>query len=150
MRFYWLTIALLVALALALLWSADPTLAAPCEHHRGHAKRVCVRAHRAQVVRDHLRFPPHPTMRDLVHRVPDWFGFVRLGRCEQPGSGRWGVAWGHQGPTYGGGTGIFRSTWYTAGSPYTLWSASIPEEILVADAIRDRFGITAWGAHGCF
>jgi hypothetical protein len=97
-----------------------------------------------------MKFPPNPTMAEMKQRVPDWYGFVRLGRCEQPGSGKWGVSWGHQGPTYGGGTGIYKGTWYTANSPYELWSSSIAEEILVADAIRDRFGITAWGAHACF
>lgn len=100
--------------------------------------------------RDRLKFPPNPTMRDLKKRVPDWWGFVRLGRCEQPGSGKYGVNWSHQGPTWGGGLGIYRGTWYAAGSPYRLWSGSIPETILVADAIRDRFGITAWGAWRCF
>lgn len=96
------------------------------------------------------RFPAHPTMKDVRQRVPDWFGFVRLGRCEQPGNGKWGVDWGNQGPTYGGGLGIYRGTWLSVGSPYTVWSGSIPETLLVADAVRDRYGITAWGAHACF
>jgi hypothetical protein len=97
-----------------------------------------------------MKFPPNPTMAEMKKRVPDWYGFVRLGRCEQPGSGMYGVSWGHPGPTYGGGTGIYKGTWYAAGSPYRLWSSSIAEEILVADAIRDRFGITAWGCHAAF
>lgn len=101
--------------------------------------------------RKQMKFPPNPTMKEMKQRVPDWYGFVRLGRCEQPSSHeKYGVAWHHQGPTWGGGLGIYKSTWYAAGSPYALWSGSIPETILVADAIRDRFGITAWGAHACF
>lgn len=131
------------AIAVGLTGTAS---AAPCKAHEGKAKRACIK----QAKRDAMPFPPHPTMRDLARRVPDWSAFVRLGRCEQPGSGKWGVAWGHKGPTYGGGMGIFRQTWYTAKSPYKLWSSSIPEEILVADAIRDKFGITAWGAWRCF
>jgi hypothetical protein len=100
--------------------------------------------------RDKVKFPKNPTMKDVKKRVPDWRGFVRLGRCEQPGRGRWGVNWSHPGPTWGGGLGIYKRTWYAAGSPYRLWSGSIPETILVADAVRDRFGITAWGAWRCF
>lgn len=97
------------------------------------------------------QFPPHPTMVQMKQRVPDWMGFVRMGRCEQPSrTEKYGVAWHNQGPTWGGGLGIYKQTWYAAGSPYRLWSGSIPETILVADAIRDRFGITAWGAHACF
>lgn len=100
--------------------------------------------------RDKVKFPKNPTMEDVKKRVPDWRGFVRLGRCEQPGRGKWGVNWSHPGPTWGGGLGIYKRTWYAAGSPYRLWSGSIPETILVADAVRDRFGITAWGAWRCF
>lgn len=97
------------------------------------------------------RFPAHPTMSDVQRLVPDWRGFIRLGRCEQPSSSeKYGVDWHNQGPVYGGGLGIYKQSWYAAGSPYTLWSGSIPETILVADAIRDRFGITAWGASACF
>lgn len=97
-----------------------------------------------------MKFPPNPTMAEMKKRVPDWYGFVRLGRCEQPGSGKWGVDWGNSGPTYGGGTGIYRGTWAASGSPYTVFSSSIAEEILTADAVRDRFGITAWGCHSAF
>jgi hypothetical protein len=123
---------------------------APCAKHEGSAKAQCAKAAKAQAKRDALRFPPSPTMNDLKKRVPDWFGFVRLGRCEQPGPGKWGVRWDHPGPTWGGGVGLYRGTWQAAGSPYRVFSGSIPETILVADAIRDRFGITAWGAWRCF
>lgn len=137
-----------LALAVALPSAAD---AKPCQYHAGPAKDRClaVVAKKAKE-RDSLRFPPNPTMADVAKRVPDWWGFVRLARCEQPGPGKWGVRWSHQGPTWGGGLGIYHGTWYAAGSPYRLWSGSIPETLLVADAIRDRFGITAWGAWRCF
>jgi hypothetical protein len=137
-----------LALAVTLPSAAD---AKPCQYHAGPAKDRClaVVAKKAKE-RDSLRFPPNPTMADVAKRVPDWWGFVRLARCEQPGPGKWGVRWSHQGPTWGGGLGIYRGTWYAAGSPYRLWSGSIPETLLVADAIRDRFGITAWGAWRCF
>lgn len=99
-----------------------------------------------------VRFPPNPTRRDVAKRVPDWRGFVNLGRCEQPGPSKYhdGVQWGHKGPTYGGGVGLFAGTWRSVGSPYRVFSGDKWETILVSDAVRDRFGITAWGAHACF
>lgn len=122
--------------------------AAPCAKHEGAAKRACVK----QAKRDAMPFPPKPTKADVAKRVPDWQGFVRLGRCEQPGPSKYGdgVRWDHPGPTWGGGVGLFHRTWYAAGSPYRLWSGDKWETILVSDAVRDRFGITAWGAWRCF
>jgi len=99
-----------------------------------------------------VRFPPNPTRSDVAKRVPDWMGFVNLGKCEQPGDSKYhdGVEWGNQGPTYGGGVGLFAGTWRSVGSPYKVFSGDKWETILVSDAVRDRFGITAWGAHACF
>lgn len=127
----------------------------PCYKHDSTTevtKKQCLKAYKHERVRDGMKFPPNPTKKDVAKRVPDWQGFVRLGRCEQPGYSKYndGVAWGHSGPTWGGGLGIYKSTWYTANSPYRLWSGNKWETILVGDAIRDRFGITAWGAHRCF
>lgn len=141
--------ALLIAAALVLPAAAD---ARPCAKHEGDKKAACVNAYKAQVKRDRMPFPPNPKRSDVSKRVPDWQGFVRLARCEQPGPSKYGdgVRWDHPGPTWGGGLGIYRSTWYAAGSPYKLWSGDKWETILVADAIRDRFGITAWGAWRCF
>lgn len=119
---------------------------APCAEHRGEAKARC-HAHR-----DGLKFPPNPTRADVAKRVPDWQGFVRLGKCEQPGPSKYGdgVRWDHPGPTWGGGVGLYRQTWQAAGSPYPVFSGDKWETILVSDAVRDRFGITAWGAWRCF
>lgn len=129
----------------------------PCKDHPvsaedGVSKAQCMKAHKAQAQRDKMKYPPNPTKRDVALRVPDWQGFVRLGRCEQPGYSKYGdgVAWSHQGPTWGGGLGIYKTSWNIANSPYRLWSGSKWETILVADAIRDAVGITAWGAHACF
>lgn len=136
--------------AVALPGSAS---AKPCAEHTGDAKERCLSVlSKKAKARDALRFPPNPTHADLVKRVPDWFRFVRLGRCEQPGPSKYGdgVRWDHPGPTWGGGVGLYRGTWLAAGSPYPVFSGSRPETILVADAIRDRFGITAWGAWRCF
>ena len=133
-------------------FSVNSAQAKPCEKHVGVEKIRCVAAYKKQVARNHMKFPPNPTLREVKARVPDWYGFVRLGRCEQPGHSKYGdgVNWSHSGPTWGGGLGIYRSTWYMAHSPYPLWSGDRNETILVADAIRDQVGITAWGAHACF
>lgn len=124
----------------------------PCFAHEGKARTLCLAAYKEKRKRDATKFPPNPTRRDVEKRVPDWQGFVRLARCEQPGYSKYGdgVRWGHPGPTWGGGLGIYRSTWHAARSPYRLWSGDKWETILVGDAIRDRFGITAWGAWRCF
>lgn len=127
----------------------------PCYKHDSTTevtKAQCLKAYKHERVRNNMKFPPNPTKEDVAKRVPDWQGFVRLGRCEQPGDSKYhdGVNWSHSGPTWGGGLGIYRSTWYMAKSPYPLWSGDKWETILVADSIRDQVGITAWGAHACF
>jgi hypothetical protein len=113
--------------------NARPCAAHPVKATPGKVSRAACLAARAR-----MRFPPNPTRADVQARVPDWQGFVRLGRCEQPG------------PTWGGGVGLYRGTWLAAGSPYAVFSGDKWETILVSDAIRDRFGITAWGAWRCF
>ena len=150
----WVRAAVIGALggAFALI-GASPAAAKPCAKHQGDAKKACLTVQHEREARDKLRWPPRPvTHRDMVVRVPDWYRFVKLGRCEQPGPSKYGdgVNWSHPGPTWGGGVGLYRQTWYAAGSPYPAFSGSRPETILVADAIRDRFGITAWGAWRCF
>lgn len=148
-----------VAIAVGAALMTVPAVAtgkgAPCAAHTDSTdvtRAECLRAHRAQVKRDRMQFPPSPTRADVARRVPDWQGFVRLGRCEQPGPSKYGdgVRWDHPGPTWGGGVGLYRGTWHTAGSPYRVFSGNKWETILVADAVRDRFGITAWGAWRCF
>ena len=148
--FMWgMVVGAFIVMALIGITRAD---AKPCAKHQGADKAACVKAHKAQVKRDKMKFPPNPTRRDVAKRVPDWQGFVRLGRCEQPGPSKYGdgVRWDHPGPTWGGGVGLYHRTWHAAGSPYRLWSGDKWETILVSDAVRDRFGITAWGAWRCF
>lgn len=146
--------ALMFAPAAAAETKPRPCGAHPVEAGPGKVDRAtCLRAHKAQRVRDRMQFPPNPTRADVAKRVPDWRGFVRLGRCEQPGPSKYGdgVRWDHPGPTWGGGVGLYRGTWMTARSPYRVFSGDKWETILVADAVRDRFGgITAWGAWRCF
>lgn len=153
--------AVAIAVGAALMFApaaAAETKPRPCSKHPAKVapgkvdRATCLRAYKRQRARDRMQFPPNPTRADVAKRVPDWRGFVRLGRCEQPGASKYGdgVRWAHPGPKWGGGLGIYRRTWYTARSPYRLWSGDKWETILVGDAIRDRFGITAWGAWRCF
>lgn len=146
----WKPLALIVASAIVL--APTSASAKPCAKHEDSSKRACLAALKKQQARDSMKFPPSPSKEDVAKRVKDWRGFERLGRCEQPGPSKYGdgVNWSHSGPTWGGGLGIYRSTWYMAKSPYRLWSGDKWETILVADAIRDQVGITAWGAHACF
>ena len=153
-----LAVALTVGAALVFVPAvAAETKPRPCAAHPVQAapgkvdRAECLRAYKRQRARDRMQFPPSPTRRDVEKRVPDWRGFVRLGRCEQPGNGKYGVNWSHQGPTWGGGLGIYKTSWNIANSPYKRWSGSMVETILVADAIRDRYSIkSAWGAWRCF
>jgi len=148
---------IIVFSTIAAICIAPSSLSAkPCYKHKinpesGVSKSQCLKAHKKQKARDKIKYPLNPTMRDLKKRVPDWWNFVKLGRCEQPGRGKYGVNWSHQGPTWGGGLGIYKTSWYIAKSPYKRWSGSMVETILVADAIRDRYSIkSAWGAWRCF
>jgi hypothetical protein len=147
---------LAVAIAMGAALGFAPVAAAenarPCAAHPVKAMPGKVARADCLAARARLRFPPNPTRIDVQARVPDWQGFVRLGRCEQPGPSKYGdgVRWDHPGPTWGGGVGLYRRTWLAAGSPYAVFSGDKWETILVSDAIRDRFGITAWGAWRCF
>lgn len=152
---------LIAVAACSVLLAGIPStsIAAPCGKHpttsvskKTVTKAMCLKALKKQRARDRMKYPPNPNMRDLKLRVPDWWKFVKLGRCEQPSrSGRYGVNWKHHGPTWGGGLGIYKTSWNIAKSPYRLWSGSMEETILVADAIRNRYSIkSAWGAWRCF
>jgi len=134
----------------AIAFSVSPAAAAPCAAHHGDAKKACVK----QLKRDRLEFPPAPvTWPEVAKRVPDYQGFLRIGRCEQPGSGYAGVNWTVSGPTYEGGLGFFHGTWdgwRPKHYPGNAGWASPQQQVLVADAVRDSVGITAWGCSGAF
>lgn len=79
--------------------------------------------------------------------------FIAIGRCEQPGDGKWGIDWDNPGPTYPGGLGVFAPLWAegeTAGldlapAPYR---ATPLEQMVQAQRIIDKYGIWAWGCTG--
>lgn len=81
----------------------------------------------------------------------DWF--IAIGRCEQPGNGKWGIAWRHPGPTYPGGLGVFAPLWTEKGIEGTDLAPSIPEatpleQMIHAQRIIDKYGLWAWGCTG--
>ena len=80
----------------------------------------------------------------------NWRTWLRIGRCEQPGRGAWGIRWSHPGPTYGGGLGIYIGTWRhwkPKHYPSTPGAATWRQQMVVAERIRRDVGITAWGCH---
>ena len=84
-------------------------------------------------------------------RMPqNWKLWVKMGRCEQPGKGAFGVYWSHKGPTYQGGLGFYYATWqhwklpwYPSNAGYATWR----QQMWVANRIYNRYG----GSHpwGC-
>jgi hypothetical protein len=83
--------------------------------------------------------------------------WLRIGRCELPGSGYGGVNWRNPGPTYQGGLGFYSATWsgwlpakwhgkstrryYNAGlAPWRL-------QMVVAQRVANDVGYTAWGCY---
>jgi len=74
--------------------------------------------------------------------------WVRIARCEQPGSGYKGVNWSHKGPTYQGGLGFWYGTWTSFKFPsmpsnagYATWR----QQMKVANRLYDRYGLSPWG-----
>jgi hypothetical protein len=80
----------------------------------------------------------------------NWRFFVAIGRCEQPGDGKWGINWTHPGPTYPGGLGVFAPLWTEDGIDGTDMAPSPDkatpiQQMLQAQKIIDKYGVYAWG-----
>lgn len=96
--------------------------------------------------------PARPTRAHLLHmRIPISL-WIRVGRCEQPGTGYMGVRWSHPGSGYDGGyqggLGFAASSWdayrpsyYPANAGHATWQ----QQMVVASRLWDRAG---WG-WGC-
>lgn len=104
--------------------------------------------------RDRVKWPERPvTVHDLKARGIPYQRFVALARCEQPGREYGGVKWHTPGNwTYQGGTGMYRGTHASVGHPYSgnIGAENWTVQVLVANAVRARYGIRAWGAWRCF
>lgn len=144
---------LLIAASFAfvlLFGCARQALAPPCQAHTGEAKRECVRV----VKRDRMEWPPNPTARDLRVRGVNVRKFIALGKCEAGhGAGYAGVRWHTpRGWKWQGAFGLYYSTHQSVGHPYGSDAGSMTwqEQTLVAERVRLRYGIGAWGAASCY
>ena len=96
---------------------------------------------------------PHPPVtlaaKAKKKRLPANHGlWLRIGRCEQPGSGYGGVNWSHRGPTYQGGLGFWYGTWAAfkvKGMPANAGDATWRQQMWVANRLYARYGVSPWG-----
>jgi hypothetical protein len=80
--------------------------------------------------------------------VPNAEVWIRIGLCEQPGPGRWGIHWSFGPATYEGGLGFYAGTWdsykprgYPSSAAYATWR----QQMTTANRVMRAVGITAWG-----
>jgi hypothetical protein len=148
-----------IAVAVASLVIAAPAHsgAAPCSKHTSATavtKAECMKAYRQQVARAKVKWPANPTMRDLRVRGVSVRKFIALGKCEAGlGSGYGGVRWNTpRGWKWQGGYGLYYRTHQSVGHPYGSDAGSMTwqEQTLVAERVRQRYGIHAWGAARCY
>jgi hypothetical protein len=136
--------------AAVMFGCAKQALAPPCQAHKGDAKRACI----ATVKRDRMEWPPNPTARDLRVRSVNVRKFIALGKCEAGhGSGYAGVRWHTpRGWKWQGAYGLYYSTHQSVGHPYGTDAGSMTwqQQTLVAERVRLRYGIGAWGAASCW
>lgn len=80
----------------------------------------------------------------------NWKTWIRIGRCEQPGSGAWGIRWNHPGPRYQGGLGFYSGTWDSykpRGYPDNAGQATWRQQMIVANRVAASVGFSAWGCN---
>ena len=90
---------------------------------------------------------PAAQARPLPQNYSLW---IKIGRCEQPGSGYRGVYWSHPGPTYQGGLGFYYATWdyyKPKGYPADAGQATWRQQMRVANRVAAKVGFTAWGCY---
>ena len=108
-----------------------------------------------QARRNRLTWPPAPvTAADLRARRVQVARFVNLAKCEAGyGDGAHGVRWRTPaGWKWQGGLGLYFRTHASVGHPYGADLGRVPwrAQVLVADAVRKRYGIRAWSAWRCW
>jgi hypothetical protein len=131
--------------------------AKPCSKHTTTTdvtKEQCLRSLRSQIKRDKLEWPPNPTARDLRVRGVNIRKFIALGKCEAGyGDGYGGVRFRTpSGWKWQGAYGMYYRTHQSVGHPYGSDAGSMTwqEQTLVAERVRLRYGIHAWGAASCY
>ena len=86
--------------------------------------------------------------------VPNYKFFIAIGRCEQPGDGKWGIAWQQNyNHSFPGGLGIWKPLWTEDGISGVRFApsadkATILEQMLQAQMIINKYGVYAWGCTG--
>lgn len=86
-----------------------------------------------------------PAKKRLPARHDLW---IRIGRCEQPGSGYKGIYWSHKGPRYQGGLGFYSGTWAAFKEPHMPSNAGYAtwrQQMWVANKLYNRYGTSPWG-----
>jgi len=93
-------------------------------------------------------------MAELRKLVPNYKFFIAIGRCEQPGDGKWGIAWSQtRNWSYPGGLGVWEPLWREEGidgrdlAP-SADKATPLEQMIQAQRIVDKYGPYAWGCTG--
>lgn len=79
---------------------------------------------------------------------PQYDEWVRIGVCE---SGANPPNWQHNSGTYQGALGFYRGSWDAfrpAGYPSEAYLATPLQQMVVAERIYDRYGLTGWGCRG--
>lgn len=80
----------------------------------------------------------------------NWKTWIRIGRCEQPGNGAWGIRWNHPGPRFQGGLGFYFGTWDSFkpnGYPADAGRATWRQQMNVANRVARSVGFSAWGCN---
>jgi len=103
----------------------------------------------------HVVHSKHNERLALMKRlVPNWKFFIAIGRCEQPGEGKWGIAWRQtRNYSYPGGLGVWAPLWTEEGidgrdlAP-SADRATALEQMIHAQRIIDKYGVYAWGCTG--
>jgi len=112
------------------------------QEKHGHAVRCAASPGHRQAMQNQWR----RVQRSLL--PPNHDLWVRIGRCEQPGSGYKGVNWSHPGPTYQGGLGIWYGNWDALkpkGYPADAGQATWRQQMIVANKLAGIYGVSAWG-----
>lgn len=97
------------------------------------------------------RLAPTPEVQGNRAAVTDeWINeqLIKIGRCEQPGDGMYGINWSHRGPRYQGGLGLYSATYLDnrpSGAPDNAGDATISQQLAAGRKIYYRYGFGAWG-----
>jgi hypothetical protein len=137
-----------IAAASALLLTPAIGAAKPCANHTAEtkvSKAQCVKAHRVQVKRDRLAWPPKPTASEIRARVGDynWDKARRVAICETGMRLDWYPHGRYRGPL-----GMYRTTQDYGKRATGYWSPSTWQEH-VAIAVAAHPITRGWSGWGC-